>query len=59
MKLTAEDWRQLLLNSGIQVSAADLEWLARMSAAQPPAVPPRLETEPQLVQVPERWGRAE
>ncbi len=55
MKLTAEDWRQLLLNSGIQVSAADIDWLARMSAAQPAAVPPRLETEPQLAQTPRPW----
>ncbi len=58
MKLTAEDWRQLLLNSGIQVAAADIEWLAKVSAGQPAAAPPRLETEPQLVQTPRPWERS-
>jgi hypothetical protein len=57
MKLNVEDWRELLRNSGIRVSQADLEWLARVSAAQPAPIPPRLETEPQLVQVPEPWKR--
>jgi hypothetical protein len=59
MKLTADDWRQLLLKSGIQAPDGDIAWLEQVNANQRPAVPPKLETEPQLVQRPEPWSRAQ
>ena len=57
MQLSADEWRQLLLKFGIQVGAADLEFLARASATPAPELQPMLATEPQLVQVPAPWER--
>ena len=59
MQMSVEEWRNLLLKFGIQVPATDLEFLARASANSVPELQPRLATEPQLVQRPEPWERAQ
>jgi hypothetical protein len=57
MKLSADEWRTLLLNSGIHAPDGDIAWLEQVNANQRPAKPPKLHTEPQLMQRPEPWSR--